>query len=193
MSILTGLLSLHAHDEGVDVLSRVASGSTAALGAIYDAHADRLYGFARRLVGEDGAAEDLVHEVFLSLPSAAARYRGEASVRNFLFAIAQNHALHHVRAAARRRAAMKRLALVQIAENQPPPDREAERKQTAQRLQNALDELPIEQRVALILCEIEELTSLEVAEIVGAPEGTVRTRVFHAKKKLRERLEKGAP
>jgi RNA polymerase sigma-70 factor (ECF subfamily) len=192
MTILLRTLSLHAHGESVDLMSRVASGSTAALAAVYDAHAERLYAFARRLVGEDSAAEDLVHEVFLSLPAAAGRYRGEASMRSFLLAIAQKHALHHVRAAARRRAAMKRLEVAQVAEAQVPADREAERKQCARRLQEALDELPIEQRVALILCEVEELTSLEVAAIVGAPEGTVRTRVFHAKKKLRERLEREA-
>ena len=52
----------------------------------------------------------------------------------------------------------------------------------------ALDQLPIEQRVAVVLSEIEERTSAEIATIVGAPEGTVRTRVFHAKRKLREIL-----
>ena len=50
--------------------------------------------------------------------------------------------------------------------------------------------LPIEQRVAFVLCEVEERTSREVAEIVGAPEATVRTRLFHAKRKLREELSK---
>ena len=53
----------------------------------------------------------------------------------------------------------------------------------------ALDALPIEQRVAFVLCEVEDRTSREAAEIIGAPEGTVRTRLFHAKRKLREELE----
>jgi RNA polymerase sigma-70 factor (ECF subfamily) len=51
-----------------------------------------------------------------------------------------------------------------------------------------LDALPLEQRVVVVLAEIEERTSTEIAAIVGAPEGTVRTRLFHAKRKLRELL-----
>jgi RNA polymerase sigma-70 factor (ECF subfamily) len=70
-----------------------------------------------------------------------------------------------------------------------PPDREAERRQLANRLQRALDALPLDQRIAFVLCEVEEQTSAEAAAIVGAPEGTVRTRLFHAKKKLREALD----
>lgn len=53
---------------------------------------------------------------------------------------------------------------------------------------HALDRLPLDQRVAIVLSEIEERTSAEIATIVGAPEGTVRTRIFHAKRKLREIL-----
>ena len=68
------------------------------------------------------------------------------------------------------------------------PDREAERRELAAALQRALDQLPIDQRIAFVLCEVEQHTSGQAAAIVGAPEGTVRTRVFHAKKKLRELL-----
>jgi RNA polymerase sigma-70 factor (ECF subfamily) len=52
-----------------------------------------------------------------------------------------------------------------------------------------MDELPIEQRVAFVLCEVEEKSSREVAAIAGVPEATVRTRLFHAKRKLRALLE----
>jgi RNA polymerase sigma-70 factor (ECF subfamily) len=179
---------LGERDEGSRLLARVASGSASALAAVYDAHAERVYAFARRLVGDDAAAEDLVHDVFLALPAAASRYRGDASVRTFLLSIAQNQSRHHVRAAARRRAMLVRF------EDEPrvpvaPPDREAERAELANRLQRALDALPLDQRIAFVLCEVEEQTSAEAAAIVGAPEGTVRTRLFHAKKKLREALD----
>ena len=63
------------------------------------------------------------------------------------------------------------------------------REQAASALTRALDELSHDHRVAFVLCEVEERTSAEVSTIVGAPEGTVRTRLFHAKKKLRESLE----
>jgi RNA polymerase sigma-70 factor, ECF subfamily len=64
-----------------------------------------------------------------------------------------------------------------------------DRAKLAARLTRALDALPLDQRAAIILCEVEERTSAEAAAIVGAPEGTIRTRVFHGKRKLRELLE----
>lgn len=81
-------------------------------------------------------------------------------------------------------------------ETEPPassvcdPEHIARRKELALALERALDSLPLDQRVAFVLCEVEERSSREVAEIVGAPEGTVRTRLFHAKKKLRSELER---
>ena len=160
-----------------------------ALGATYDRHHLHVRNFARRLVGESAAAEDLVHEVFVSLPRAIARFRFGSSLRTFLVAIAVNHARHHVRSAARRRAAMVRLSLEPIA-SVPDPQCALERGELARALTRALDELPIDQRVAFVLCEVEERTAVEVALIVDAPEATVRTRLFAARRKLRELLEK---
>lgn len=70
----------------------------------------------------------------------------------------------------------------------PDPERGASDRQLADALQRALDALPLDQRVAFVLCEVEERTSVEAAEITGAPEATMRTRLFHAKRKLRELL-----
>jgi RNA polymerase sigma-70 factor (ECF subfamily) len=175
---------------GDDFVSRLTSGDPTAVAELYDQHHGAVRAFAKRLVGESALAEDLVHEVFVSLPRALRRYRGESSLRTFLISIAVNHARHHVRAAARRRNALARYEQAPKA-SVSDPERETERKQLAAALSCALDTLPLEQRVAFVLCEVEERSSLEVAEIVGAPEGTVRTRLFHAKRKLREALEQG--
>lgn len=70
------------------------------------------------------------------------------------------------------------------------PEQQAQRASLARALLRALDELPLDQRVAFVLCEVEERTSREASEITGAPEATVRTRVFHAKQKLRAALER---
>jgi RNA polymerase sigma-70 factor (ECF subfamily) len=174
-------------DASAALWARVRRGEPAAIGQVYDEHHQAVWAFARRLVGEAAAAEDLVHEVFVSLPRVFARYRGEGSARTFLFSVVVNHARHHVRAASRRRAAMRRLSLV------PPsaprnPEQITEGSELAEIMSRALDALPIDQRVAFVLCEVEERSSHEVAEIVGAPEATVRTRLHHAKRKLRETL-----
>jgi RNA polymerase sigma-70 factor (ECF subfamily) len=174
------------------LIARLRRGELAALGEAYDAHHIHVRAFAQRLIGHNAAAEDLVQEAFLALPRAVRGFRGGSSLRTFLIAIAVNHARHHVRAATRRRAAHARLALEPPASNRNPEEG-ARRKELAGALWRALDTLPLEQRVAVVLCEVEERTSAEAARIVGVPEATVRTRLFHAKRKLRAALsEEGA-
>ncbi|HMA93998.1 MAG TPA: RNA polymerase sigma factor [Polyangiaceae bacterium] len=179
-------------DPEADLRERLCNGEITAVGDAYDRYHQQVRAFARRLVGDDAATEDLVQEVFVTLPSAIRRFRGESSLKTFLLSIAVNHSRHHVRAAARRRKALQNLA-DSTAFDQPTdrhdPEFLARRKQLAELLQRALDELPLDQRVAFVLCEVEERPSPEVASIVGAPEATIRTRLFHARKKLRTYLE----
>lgn len=170
-----------------DLAPRLARGDVEAITFVYEQHHVAVRAFAQRLVGDVEAAEDLVQDVFVALPRAIARFRGDCAIRTFLVSIAVNHAKNHVRAAARRRAALARLAL----EPEPAshdPEHDARQRELAEQLMRALDALPLEQRVVVVLAEIEERTSVEIATIVGAPEGTVRTRLFHAKRKLREIL-----
>lgn len=174
-----------------DLVRRLRSGSVDAIGDAYDRHHEHVRGFARRLAGDPTVAEDLVHDVFVSLPQAILRFQGASSLRTFLISIAVNLARHHLRAAARRRAAMERLEREPPEPPAPDPERCVARARLARALLQALDALPLDQRVAFVLCEVEERSSTEVAEIVGAPEGTVRTRVYHAKRKLREEMERG--
>lgn len=173
-----------------ELVLRLMRAEPVAVGEAYDQHHTAVRAFAQRLLGDAGAAEDLVHEVFVTLPKAARNFRGESSLRTFLISIAVQHARHFVRAASRRRAAMNRLEAEPAPDAQPDPEHIARRKELASILARALDTLPLDQRVAFVLCEVEERSSREVAEIVGAPEGTVRTRLFHAKRKLRDELER---
>lgn len=177
-----------ASEDPSELVRRVARGDTTALTVVYRQHHVAVRAFAQRLVGDIEAAEDLVQDVFVALPAALARFRGESALRTFLVSIAVNHAKNHVRSAARRRAAIARLGREPEPTAPIDPERSAETRQLGDRLMLALDELPLEQRVAVVLSEIEERTSAEIAAIVNAPEGTVRTRIFHAKKKLRELL-----
>jgi RNA polymerase sigma-70 factor, ECF subfamily len=175
-----------------ELVVALRAGDRDAVEQAYVAHHAAIRGFARRLVGDEAAAEDIVHEAFVALPRAIRRFRGESSLRSFLIGVAINHSRRHVRSSMRRRRATERLAVHD--EVLPPPAAATpadvlRRKRLADRLWSALDRLPIDQRAVFVLCEAEQRTSVEVAEIVGAPEGTVRTRLFHAKRKLREILE----
>jgi RNA polymerase sigma-70 factor (ECF subfamily) len=133
-----------------------------------------------------------VHDVFCALPKALRGFRGDSSLRTFLMAVAVNHARHHVRGAVRRRAALERLGR-EPAASADSPEHDARRRELAELLTRALDALPIDQRVAFVLCEVEERTSREAALIAGVPEATIRTRLFHAKRKLRDALAMEAP
>ena len=166
---------------------RLQRADPSAVAEVYDAHHGAVRAFAKRLVGDAATAEDLVHEVFVSLPQVIRKFRGDAALRTFLISVAVNHARHYVRAAQRRRRALDAYGEV-ASHDSSDPEREARRKELAELLTRALDSLPIEQRVAFVLCEVEERTSSEAAKIVGAPETTVRTRLFHAKRKLRSAL-----
>jgi RNA polymerase sigma-70 factor, ECF subfamily len=163
-------------------------GDIQALGEVYDAHHHAVRTFARRLLGEE-AAEDLVHDTFLTLPKALRRWNGEGSLRTFIIGVAINHARHHVRARSRRRFAMARFAL------EPEPAARSQEDASEQRrlsalLLRAMDSLSFDHRTAFVLCEVEERSSQEVAQILGIPETTVRTRLHHARQKLRVALEK---
>ena len=158
------------------------------LGHIYDQHHAAVRTFARRLLGDD-AAEDLVHDTFLTLPKALKRFNGESSLRTFILGVAVNHARHHVRGAARRRLAMARFAEEPVAAPRSQEE-QSEQQRLAGLLLRALDALSFEHRTTFVLCEVEERSSPEVAQILGIPEATVRTRLHHARIKLRALLER---
>lgn len=186
LALPTAVSAARADDDD-DLVARLRRGERVAIGEAYAAHHAAVRAFARRLVGDEGAAEDIVHDVFVRLPDVIARYRGESALRGFLIGVAANRARHHIRAAIRRRRAMEKLA---TREREPAtkPDDVAMRRRLADRLSMALDKLPMDQRVAFVLCEVEQRSAVEVASILDVPDGTVRSRLFHARKRLRELL-----
>jgi RNA polymerase sigma-70 factor (ECF subfamily) len=155
--------------------------------AVYDAHAEQVRCFARRLLGDADAAEDLLHDVFVCLPEALRRFRGDAELSTFLLSIAARRAKNYIRAAVRQRAALARLAQ-ETAAHGVSPERAAGDEELMLALSSALDTLPLAQRIAFVLCDIEERSSAEAAEIAGIPAATLRTRLHHARRRLRETL-----
>jgi RNA polymerase sigma-70 factor (ECF subfamily) len=169
------------------LLEDLRAGRLSALARAYDRWHQRVRVLARRLLSDEAAAEDVVQEVFAALPRAVRRFRAEAGLETFLLAIAVKRAQHHQRAALQRRRALARLE----GEERPrprDPEQQAYRHELARRLADALDELPLAQRVAFVLCAVEGLTSAEAAAIARVPEATVRTRLYHARRRLRALL-----
>jgi RNA polymerase sigma-70 factor (ECF subfamily) len=174
-------------DDVSAILDGLRRGRLDALARAFDRWQRRVRVLGRRLLSDAAAAEDLVQDVFTSLPRAVARFRGDSDLEIFILAITVKRARSHQRAAVRRRRALERLS-TEIPSPRASPESDAYRRQLSARLGAALDRLPLAQRAAFVVCEIEELTSVEAALVLGAPEATVRTRLFHARRRLRALL-----
>lgn len=177
-------------DDVFDLVIRLQDGERSALAEAYDRHHGALRAFARRLLADASAAEDLVHDVFLALPSAIHRFEGRASLRSFLLGIAARLCHKHVRSAVRARRASKNVLAREVTPAVPLPSERSLGTELAVALERALDTLAVEQRVAFTLCALEERSSREAAEILGVNEITVRTRLSRAREKLRAQLER---
>lgn len=171
-------------DALVEALRR---GRVEALATAFDRWHQRVRVLARRLLSDAASAEDLVQDVFTVLPSAVKRYRGDVALERFLLGITVKRVRRHQRAAARRRRALDRLG--QEARRPPlDPEQDHYRRELGVKLAAVLDRLPLPQRVAVVLCDVEEMTSGEAGAIAGVPEATIRTRLFHARRRLRDWL-----
>jgi len=169
------------------LLAGARGGNSAALGRIYELTQHRVRRFAWRLLGEEAAAEDLVQDVFVHLPGLLGRYRGDAPFEMFLLGVVSRRARRHLRTAIRKRKLHDRFAA--CADSSPPtPEWDTGRRELAAMLVRALDTLPRDQRLAFVLREVEGLSAGEAAQVMGVPEATVRTRVFHARRKLQSEL-----
>jgi RNA polymerase sigma-70 factor (ECF subfamily) len=147
-------------------------------------HARFMFQVAFGLLRNRQDAEDAVQEAFLKL------YRGEAwlrmeNERSFLARTVWRVALDHLPRAADR---MSDVSEMQLAANGGSPEQSAVDEDERSLLRRLIDGLPEELRQPLVLSSVEEMTSREVAEAIGIPEGTVRTRVMRARTELRRRF-----
>lgn len=177
-------------DDVSDLVRRVCEGERSALAELYDRHHAPLRALGRRLLGSPEAAEDLVQDVFLSLPTVLRRFEGRASLRSFLVAVLCNRSRHFERSAKRYRRAKDRFA-AHRSDAPEAPDAVYDRREMADRLSRALETLPHELRVTFVLRVIEGRDTDEVARLTESPASTVRTRTARARKRLRAALEEG--
>jgi RNA polymerase sigma-70 factor (ECF subfamily) len=192
-----------------DLVHEVVGGSQAALEEIYDRHVDAVYATASRLTADRQVAEEVVQETFLALWNRAELFDARAgSLAAWLHTIARNRTVDRLRAAGRRpnlvplssasgndeqdAAALDRIVLsgtvlggsmVDLG-----PEGELAATELRQVLRDALADLPESERTAIVLAYREELTQTEIAERLGWPLGTVKTRTRRALLRLREAL-----
>src|SRR5690349_7915798 len=170
------------------VRDRVVAGDDAALRDVYDQYASFVYGIAVRVIGDARAAEDVSQDVFVSFwerPAAFDPQRG--SLRTWLRTLTHRRAVDHVRREEARRRRAEREAGRAVAA--PDVEEMATALLAAERVRAALDVLPDEQRRAVQLAYFGGKTYRQVAEVLGIPEGTAKSRLRLALRRIAGALE----
>ncbi|MCE3555337.1 sigma-70 family RNA polymerase sigma factor [Pseudonocardia sp. RS11V-5] len=166
----------------------MAEGDERALAEVYDRYGRPAWSLARRICADDGLAEDVVQEVFLTLWRDPARFdAGRGAFVTWLLTLVHHKAVDAVR---REATARRRTVPVEDVEDAPMPagpgaDHEALGAVVAGQVRDALGGLPAEQRQALALAYYGGYTQREVAALTGVPLGTVKSRMFTGLARLR--------
>ena len=174
---------------GNDLVTRLAARDMDAAAELYDRHAAQIYALARRIVRNDGDAEDVVQEVFSQAWRTADRYESRrGSVLGWLLMMTRTRAIDKIRAK-HSRPDVDGVALPDSIQaiDVPAPDRLVAAEE-AGRVRDALLSLPDPQRTALELAYYEGLTQSEIADRLAEPLGTIKTRMRTALSVLRTRL-----
>src|SRR5262245_54901662 len=177
------------------LVQRCAEGDEAACAQLVSEHQRMVVQLAMNLLGDRDEALDLSQEVFLRVFRMIHRFRGQSSLRTWIYRIAVNHARNRHRFWRRRHRA-DQVSLDQhiaahgefLSGGESTPDRMLAQKELAARLQFALEHLPFDQRTAIILREIDGLSYDEIAYSLGVAVGTVKSRLTRARQALRSEL-----
>lgn len=153
---------------------------------LVERHLAGLGRFFSNKVGHEHEAQDLAAETFERFAKALPRYRGDGSVRTFLFGIAHNVLREYIRR--REREARRAAPLASMADLGPSPSVVYAKHHQQRLLLHALRALPLEHQVVLELSLFEDMSRAEIAEVTGTPAGTVAGRLRRARELLDERL-----
>ena len=168
------------------LIERVLAGDRVAARRLYEAHVGRVHRAAYRIVGDEMLAQECTQEAFVRAFARLDRFRGDSALGTWLTRIALSVSLNAVRR--RRRVDGRELALdaveaTRLAAAEPgmEPDLRA-------RIAEAIDALPEIYRTVVVLHDVEGYTHAEIGDLLGVPEGTCKTRLFVARRRLREML-----
>jgi len=170
-----------------DLISRAQAGDVDAFEALAGVHADRLYAVALRFLGDGGEAEDVLQETLLRAWRGIRGFEGRAMVFTWLYRIAVNESN---RALDRRQGRRANIPVDEEAIQVPAPPMDgpashAERRELREALKLAIGQLSVPCRTALVLRDIEGLSTREAAEIAGVGEAAFKSRLHQARLRVR--------
>ena len=183
-----------------ELMREIVAGNKGAFDALFERHAPKVRGRLKNILRNEAAAEDTLQDVFLRVWTRAEQYDGRGSVTGWLMRTATNLALNHLRSTRRRRQRplVTQRAPDEDAENAVPgwmvdeaslrPDELMELAERRSACREAIDALPELKREVIRLVHEAEMDISEVADRLGIPPGTVKSRLHYARGDLAERL-----
>jgi len=172
--------------EDLELIRRIATGDRTAMRFLYSRHQVRVHRFINGIIHDGARADDIVNEVFFEVWTQAARFEARSSVSTWILGIARFKAL-----SVRRRRTEDELdddSVEAEIDGTDDPEVTAQKASKAAAIRRCIAALPVDHRMVIDLVYYHEKTVEEVAEIVGANESTVKTRMFYARRKLGELL-----
>jgi RNA polymerase sigma-70 factor (ECF subfamily) len=176
-----------ADDDGV--VRRAAAGDAEAFRALFVRHRSDVARLVYRMLNAPADLDDVVQEVFVQVFRSLKDFRGQSKFSTWLHRVTVNVVLMHRRSARSRPVFTEEAPSELVADDgQSLPDEDAERRERVRAFQRLLSKLADKKRIVFVLHELEGLAPSEIADIVGAPVLTVRTRLFYARRELEAML-----
>ena len=175
----------------VELVKGAAGGEREAFACLLSRHYDRLYALAWRLTGSSAEAEDLTQDICLALPDKLIRFDGRAAFTTWLYRVAVNAATDWLKKKRQDRAIqLDDFGAMSLADDADGPDQNVRTKDLRKEVRMAMGELPEKFRTILVLRELEGLQYEEISAVLQISKGTVESRIFRARAKLKIELER---
>lgn len=184
------------HDEDSILIDQALAGSQKAYAQLMERHKASIFHIINKIVRNDDIAGDLVQETFMKAFTALATYRTEYRFSTWLYKIAANASIDHLR---KRR--IQALSLdrpmetddgtvdLEVADYSYHPERDLERKEQSFSIEEAIDSLPDKYREVIVFRHKEDKSYEEIADLLNVPVGTVKARIFRARELLKKKLK----
>ncbi len=165
-----------------ELLDRIAGGDKLAIKVLFARHSVRVYRFVLRFVNDEALAEDVVNDVFVDVWRKADRFGGNSQVSTWILGIARLKALSLLRR--RKNEALDDVEAATIPDTADDPEIAMQKKDRVAILRECMSHLSHDHRQIIDLVYYHDSSIVEVAEIIGVPENTAKTRMFHARKRM---------
>lgn len=190
------LFAMVRHRSDAELVKQFKEGDTSAYEEIVRRYQDRVFTLSLRWMRDEQIAREVSQDAFLALYRALPNFRGDAKLSTWIYRVVVNHCKnrrlyrrrrhtdHHEPLEGRRRANDDDAPARQFAHQGPGTDADLHRNEAEQLVHEALDKLDEEQRMIIVMRDIEDLDYAEIAEILGLARGTVKSRLHRARSQL---------